>query len=158
MWREVWRAQRQQEHNSKVHRDLPFPLGVQPARIIRFKFCAQPLGLLGDLSLESEGLAALCLSPGEAEAAVKVISSPWVTTMCQSPLVQSFSMDDLGGCLGTGTAWGIHSLVLQSSSSVGTNPAGVRTQHWLHSVPGDSHQPQTASGRADPFSVQQSQP
>lgn len=66
---EVWRAQRHQEHNSRAHRvrDLPFPLGMQPAQILRFKFCAKPLGLLGDLSL-----ADLCLSPGQAEAAFKV--------------------------------------------------------------------------------------
>lgn len=31
--------------------DLPFALGVQPARILRFKFCAKTLGLLGDESL-----------------------------------------------------------------------------------------------------------
>lgn len=51
--REVWKAQRHQEHNSRAHRvrDLPFPLGLESAQILRFKFCAKPLGLLGDLSL-----------------------------------------------------------------------------------------------------------
>lgn len=92
MKREVWRAQGHQDHNSRAHRvrDLPFPLGVQPARILGFKFCAKSLGLLGYLSLGSEGLAALCLSLGQAEAAVRVISSPWVTAMCQSPLGAEF--------------------------------------------------------------------
>lgn len=89
--------------------------------------------------------------PGQAEAAVKVISSPWVTAMCQCPLGAVFPWMSREGALGQEQLGAFTFPAQQSSSSMGINPGGMRTQRWLHSVPGDSHQLQTASGHADPF-------